>query len=149
VQILSARNVFARVPASPKFSAEPSVRAQGTDSLFTGQTQLAAAPTEPTCVEKLSRLFPNALPVRIPIEVEAFSAGSLQLLEHTVIEFGTAREVLFASSLPIEFEDRVRVVNADGSLNASATVVAVRYHTGSKAVAARFLSRVENWIIQP
>lgn len=99
-------------------------------------------------MEKLARLFPSALPVRIPVQVSALPAGRRRLQEQTLIEFGTAREVLFASSLPLEFEDRVRVVNSDGSLDARATVVAVRYHDGIKAVAARFLDNVENWIIK-
>lgn len=115
----------------------------------TGQTEVASARGEQTCVEKLSRLFPSVLPLRIPVRVQAINGGRQRVREQTVIEFGTAREVLFASSLPLEFEDRVRLVNADGSFDARAMVVAVRYHNGSKAVAARFLDRVENWIIQP
>ena len=75
------------------------------------------------------------------------AAGRLQ--EQTVIEFGTAQEVLFALTLPLEFEDRVRLVNSDGSLDTHATVVAVRYHEGRKAVAARFAGEVANWIIKP
>jgi len=71
------------------------------------------------------------------------------LQEQTVIEFGTPREVLFASTLPLEFEDRLRLANSDGSLDARAVVVAVRYHDGRKAVAARFLGEVGNWIIKP
>jgi hypothetical protein len=51
--------------------------------------------------------------------------------------------------LPLEFEDRVRLVNSDGSFDAQATVVAVRYHGGRKAVAARFVSDVGNWIVKP
>jgi hypothetical protein len=51
--------------------------------------------------------------------------------------------------LPLEFEDRVRLVNSDGSFDAQATVVAVRYHGGRKAVAARFLGDVGNWIVKP
>jgi len=116
--------------------------------VLTGDTEVASARTEQTCVEKLARLFPNALPVRIPVQVAALPAGRRRLQEHTVIEFGTAREVLFASTLPLEFEDRVRLMNSDGSLNFRATVVAVRYHDGIKAVAARFLDNVENWIIK-
>lgn len=116
--------------------------------MLTGDTEVASARTEQTCVEKLARLFPNALPVRIPVQVAALRAGRRRLQEHTVIEFGTAREVLFASTLPLEFEDRVRLMNSDGSLNFRATVVAVRYHDGIKAVAARFLDNVENWIIK-
>ncbi len=65
-----------------------------------------------------------------------------------MIEFGTSQEVLFASTLPLEFEDSLRLRNSDGSLDAHATVVAVRYHDGRKAVAARFEGPVENWIIK-
>jgi hypothetical protein len=71
------------------------------------------------------------------------------LQEQTVVEFGTVNEVLFSSSLPLEFEDGVRVVNSDGSFDTSAVVVAVRYHEGRKAVAARFVGEVSNWIIKP
>jgi hypothetical protein len=113
------------------------------------QTEMASARTGQTCVERLSRLFPNALPVRIPVRIEPMPAGRRRLHEQTMIEFGTAREVLFASNLPLEFEDRLRVVNSDGSLDAQAMVVAVRYHNGNKAVAARFVDKVENWIIKP
>jgi len=87
--------------------------------------------------------------VRLPVRVMALGSGQRRLEEHTVIEFGTAREVLFTSTLPLEFEDRVRVLNSDGSLDAQATVVAVRYHDGRKAVAVRFVGEVGNWIIKP
>jgi hypothetical protein len=117
--------------------------------VITGQTELASARSGQTCVERLSRLFPNALPVRIPVKIEPLPSGRRRLHEQTVIEFGTAREVLFASNLPLEFEDRVRVVNSDGSLDTQAMVVAVRYHNGNKAVAVRFMDNVENWIIKP
>lgn len=102
-----------------------------------------------TCVEKLAQLFPNASAVRIPIKVTTLAAAMRPLQEQTVIEFGTANEVLFSSGLPIEFEDGVRVVNSDGSLDTSAVVVAVHYHEGRKAVAARFVGEVSNWIIKP
>ncbi|HEX4004169.1 MAG TPA: hypothetical protein VHX36_16075 [Candidatus Acidoferrales bacterium] len=104
---------------------------------------------EQTCVEKLSQLFPGASAIRIPVRVTTAGGGRRRLQEQTVIEFGTAHEVLFSSSLPLEFEDRVRLVNSDGSFDARATVVAVRYHGGGKAVAARFVSEVGNWIIKP
>ena len=102
-----------------------------------------------TCVEKLAQLFPSSTPVRLPVRVVALGSEQRHLEESTVIEFGTAREVLFASVLPLEFEDRVRILNSDGSLDAGATVVAVRYHDGRKAVAARFVGEVGNWIIKP
>lgn len=102
-----------------------------------------------TCVERLAQLFPSASAVRLPVRVMKLGGGRRRLQERTVIEFGTSHEVLFACGLPLEFEDRVRVINADGSLDAKATVVAVRYHDGRKAVAARFIGQVANWIIKP
>jgi hypothetical protein len=102
-----------------------------------------------TCIEKLAQLFPSASPVRIPVTITALGAHRRRLEEHTTIEFGTAQEVLFASTLPLEFEDRVRVANADGSLDARATIIAVRYDGGRKAIAARFAGEVGNWIIKP
>jgi hypothetical protein len=108
-----------------------------------------AVVSEQTCVEKLAQLFPSVSPVRIPVRVSSgMSVGRRRLEEQTVIEFGTAREVLFSSTLPLEFEDRVRLENSDGSLDARATVVAVRYHCGQKAVAVRFVGEVGNWIIK-
>jgi len=97
----------------------------------------------------LAAMFPHATPVRIPVRVTAVRGHAQALEENTVIEFGTAREVLFASSLPLEFEDRVRIENSDGSLQVEATVVAVKLRDGRKAIAARFLAEVSNWIIKP
>lgn len=68
--------------------------------------------------------------------------------ENTVIEYGTSSEVLFASSLPLEFADMLRVQNADGTLNAQACVVAVQYNGRRAAVAARFTEQVPNWIVK-
>jgi hypothetical protein len=102
-----------------------------------------------TSLARLAELFPDASPVRIAVQVTALRAGAGNLQESTVIEFGTPREILFASGLPLEFDDKVRVTNSDGSLDATASVVAVQYHDGRKAVAARFLGPVGNWIIQP
>jgi hypothetical protein len=113
--------------------------------------ELAAisAAAEQSCVEKLAQLFPSVSPVRIPVRVSTVASnGRRRLEEQSVIEFGTAREVLFSSILPLEFEDQVRLENSDGSLDTRATVVAVRYHGGRKAVAVRFVGEVGNWIIK-
>lgn len=109
----------------------------------------ASVAAKQTCVEKLAQLFPNVSPMHIPVRVMTSGKSRRRLQEQTVIEFGTAHEVVFASTLPLEFEDRVRLLNSDGSLDAHATVVAVRYHGGCKAVAARFVGDVANWIIKP
>jgi hypothetical protein len=97
-------------------------------------------------VGKLAKFFPDATPVRIPVRVTGLAAGTCS--EQTVIEFGTTREVLFASTLPLEFADKLRLQNSDGSLDADACVVAVQYHNGKTAVAARFAREVANWIVK-
>ena len=60
-------------------------------------------------IARLARYFPDATPVRIPVSLIRVGSTNSGLSESTVIEFGTAREVLFASSLPLEFADVVRV----------------------------------------
>lgn len=98
-------------------------------------------------VGKLAQFFPESTPVRIPVRITAMARGR-KLAEQAVLEYGTPTEVLFASSLPLEFDDLVHLENADQSLEADATVVAVQYHNGRMAVAVRFARRVPNWIIQ-
>jgi hypothetical protein len=99
-------------------------------------------------IGKLARFFPEATPVRIPVQLTRITSATNAASESTVIEFGTDREVLFASSLPLEFADMLRVKNSDGSLNAEACVVAVQYDRGRTAVAARFTHEVPNWIVK-
>jgi hypothetical protein len=106
-------------------------------------------------VADLARFFPEATPMRIPVQLTRSSAsnngkpaGALGLPESTIIEFGTSREVLFACATPLEFADVLRLRNSDGSLDTEASVVAVQYHTGSTIVAARFLTSVPNWIVK-
>ena len=106
-----------------------------------------AASRTPSAVAGLAQFFPEASPVRIPVRVIRLKQGA-SLSEETVIEFGTPDEALFASSLPLEFEDGVKLENADGSLSAEAKVVAVQYQQGHTAVAARFVRHIANWIIQ-
>jgi hypothetical protein len=100
-------------------------------------------------VAKLAKFFPNVTPVRIPVRLTRVGSQGSAFTENTVIEFGTPREVLFASGLPLEFADTLRLENSDGSLNAEACVVALQYHGGSTAVAARFSGEVANWIVKP
>ena len=109
---------------------------------------MAPAPRRSLAAE-LAGMFPEATAVKLRVRVKALRNSAPPLEETTWIEYGTARELLFASSLPLEFEDRVRIENSDGSFCAEAAVVAVQVHNGRKAVAARFLGEVTNWIIQP
>jgi hypothetical protein len=105
-----------------------------------------------SAVAELARFFPEATPVRIPVRLtrnRANDQNKPEVQESTVIEFGTAREVLFACAAPLEFADVVQLRNSDGTLDIEASVVAVQYHPGKTAVAARFLTTVPNWIVKP
>ena len=108
-------------------------------------TARARYPVE-SSIAKLARFFPDAAPVRIPVRLTRMHGD--EVVETTVIEFGTPREVLFASRMPLEFADKVRVQNSDGTLDVEACVVALQYQPGSTAVAARFTERVANWIVK-
>ena len=117
-------------------------------------TAPARAP-QPELVGRLARFFPQATPVRIPILLsrqrqhsDDTDSGQQARPEETVIEFGTACEVLFALDHPLEFADRVLLESKDGSLHIEASVVAVQYHPNRTVVAARFLKNVPNWIVK-
>lgn len=86
------------------------------------------------------------MPVQLARTLE--SGASADFSESTIIEFGTPREVLFASKTPLEFADVLRLRNSDGSLDVEVSVVAVQYHPGKTFVAARFLGEVPNWIVK-
>lgn len=101
-----------------------------------------------TSTTKLAKFFRDASPVRIPIRLTRLGSASNTCSESTIIEFGTPTEVLFASTLPLEFADTVRLRNSDGSLDTEACVVALQYNGGRTAVAARFTGEVSNWIIK-
>jgi hypothetical protein len=121
--------------------------------------QQATAPAraaQTSSVADLARFFPDATPVRIPVQfTRGGDPGSENrstptgVQESTVIEFGTPREVLFACATPLEFADILHLRNSDGSLDADASVVAVQYNPDKTLVAARFLKSVPNWIVKP
>jgi hypothetical protein len=128
---------------------------------FMGQTGIAKGRAGQTStVADLARFFPEATPVRIPVQftrsyqtrnakpTDSLRVPDILLSENTVIEFGTSHEVLFACNTPLEFADVVRLRNSDGSLDTEASVVAVQYHPGATVVAARFLNSVPNWIVK-
>jgi hypothetical protein len=110
-------------------------------------TELASSKRESSTI-KLAKFFPDATPVRIPVRLTCLSNTAKPFSESTVIEFGTPKEVLFASTMPLEFADRLRVQNSDGSLDAEAYVVALQYNGGRTAVAARFARDISNWIVK-
>lgn len=112
------------------------------------EVAVAPSPATESPVSRLAKFFPAAVAVRIPVRITGAGEHGRDLAEQTLIEYGTATEVLFASTLPLEFEERLRLENADGSLQADAEIVAVQYHQGTMAIAARFTEKPVNWIIQ-
>lgn len=100
-------------------------------------------------VHRLAQFFPDATPVRIPVNVTGTTISGKPFSEKTTIEFGTPREVIFSSHLPLEFADTLRLENSDGSLSTEVSVVAIHYYDGNTtAVAARFSGEVANWIVK-
>lgn len=68
--------------------------------------------------------------------------------EATVVEFSSLDHAIFLSILPLEFGDRVRLEAGPKETPAEATVDAVQYHEGRKAVAVRFLQGPCNWVVR-
>jgi hypothetical protein len=112
------------------------------------QAVATARAPQPELVSRLAKFFPQATPVRIPIKLSRTEGKTKAFFQDTVIEYGTQHEVLFATDRPLQFADRVLLENADGSLRAEASVVAVQYHPERTVVAARFLKDVPNWIVK-
>ncbi len=115
-------------------------------------TATGRAAQNASTVAGLARFFPEATPVRIPVQLartlQPAESSAANFTESTVIEFGTPHEVLFACNTPLEFADILRLRNSDGSLDIEASVVAVQYHPGRTIVAARFVGEVPNWIVK-
>ena len=105
-----------------------------------------------TIVAGLARFFPEATPVRVPVQLARVVLGgdpdAVPFGESIVIEFGTPREVLFECNTPLEFGDELRLRNSDRTFDVTVSVVALQYHPGRIAVAARFRGEVPNWIVK-
>ena len=112
-------------------------------------SELTLTASEQGCAERLARFFPRATPVRVPVLITALRAGNTRLQEATVVEFGSSEDAIFLSSLPLEFDDKVRMERDRNGGTADAKVIAVQYHEGRKAVAVRFLTGPCAWVTQP
>lgn len=106
---------------------------------------------ERSCAEQLARFFPGASALRIPVRVLPHRTGQSKLHESALVEFGAKEFAIFLSALPLEFDDRVRLVREGaGKANsrpAEAIVVALQYHEGRKAVAVRFVEGSCDWMM--
>jgi hypothetical protein len=100
-----------------------------------------------TELERLAQFFPEGTPVKVPVEVARLPLGSSERT-CTVLEYGTSREVIFRCQVPMEFGDRVRLTNKDGSLDVEAEITAVQIGASETLVAARFTNEIANWIIK-
>ena len=109
-------------------------------------SSLALTANEQNCAEQLARFFPQARPVRIPVQVSASRGGKTRLREAAVVEFGGPEHAIFLSTLPLEFDDRVQIEVTGKANPTDATVVGVQYHEGRKAVAVRFLQGPCDWV---
>ena len=88
--------------------------------------------------------------MRMPVQVTALRGGGAKLREATILEFGGTQHAIFLSTLPLEFDDHVRVQrDSRAGAVADATVVAVQYHEGRKAVAVKFTHGSCDWMMQP
>jgi hypothetical protein len=101
---------------------------------------------ERECTEQLARFFPRLPAARIAVRVTPLRPGQARAEEATVVEFASQEYAIFLSKLALEFDDRVRVVREGGGCPAEATVIALQYHDGRKAVAVRFLDRPCEWM---
>jgi len=99
-----------------------------------------------TEIDRLAQFFPDGTKVKMPVQVARLPLGSETT--NTVLEYGTSREVIFRCALPMEFGDRVRLTNKDGSLDAEGEVTAVQIGTSETLVAVRFITEIPNWIIK-
>jgi len=107
---------------------------------------ISAAAAE--CAEQLAHFFPLTRRIQIAAEVTSARAGGKKLREKVVLEFGGKDHAIFRSALPIEFDDHVTLASLNDGAEAEATVIAVQYHEGCKAVAVRFASGSYSWNIQ-
>jgi hypothetical protein len=111
----------------------------------TGSLTLTA--NEQDCAGQLARFFPQARRVRIPVQVTVSRGGSTSLREGAVVEFGSPEHAIFLCTLPLEFDDRVRIEAVGECRPAQATVVGLQYHEGRKAVAVRFSQGPCDWVV--
>lgn len=101
------------------------------------------------CTEQLARFFPDASPVQVRAVLRLLRSGADQVREPVVVEFASGERVIFSSRLPLEFDDRVRISDAEGNAECDATVVALQYHDGRKAVAVQFVDKQIFWVKRP
>jgi hypothetical protein len=112
-------------------------------------TQVRRDRSSSACTEQLARFFPDANAVQVHAVVTPLRSGAKQLHESVLLEFASTKRAIFSSALPLEFADRVRLSQREGNADCDATVVAVQYHDGRKAVAVQFAGEQRLWVKRP
>jgi hypothetical protein len=103
-------------------------------------------PGSTECVAELARFFPGAQTLQVQVRIS--KTGKDIATEETIIESGTATEILFASELALDFDEIVQVRSVDGTINTTAKIVAMRFYRGKMAIAAEFQEAVAGWVIK-
>jgi hypothetical protein len=101
------------------------------------------------CADQLAKFFPSLPVTRFMVRVQSLRVGRERMQESTVVEYATGEFAIFLSTLPLEFDERVRIVRNGRERAAEAAVIALQYHEGLKAVAVRFLEGPCDWMMQP
>ncbi len=101
------------------------------------------------CAEKLAKFFPALLAVRIMVRVQSLRPGCEKLQESAVLEFGSGQFAIFMTTLPLEFDECIQLVRSSKERALKASVIALQYHEGLKAVAVRFTEANCDWMMQP
>jgi hypothetical protein len=114
----------------------------------TATTALADRPIS-ACAVQLARFFPDAKAVEVQAILTPVRNGAKLMRESVVVEFASAEKAIFTSALPLEFNDRVHLRQADGRTEREATVVAVQYQDDRKAVAVHFADVQGLWVKKP
>lgn len=105
--------------------------------------------TASVCTDRLARFFPEAAPVEVRAVLTPLRGGADTVCESVLVEFASAAKAIFQSSLPLEFNDRVQLAQANGTGKAQGTVIAVQYHENQKAVAVQFVNGQYAWVNKP
>ena len=105
--------------------------------------------TASVCTDRLARFFPEVAPVEVRALLTPLRGGAGTICESVLVEFASAAKAIFQSGLPLEFNDRVLLAQANGTGKAEGTVIAVQYHEGQKAVAVQFVNRQCAWVNKP
>jgi len=96
---------------------------------------------------RLAEFFPGVILMHVSAVVKRGRAEEEHYIE-SLIEFGTAKEVIVTCGVPLEIGEPLSISSPNCSLKATAKVMALQVGTDKYALAIRFTGGAENWIIQ-